>query len=321
MPTTPNGTVYSDRTFTSSAGYTSTMLVPTHLDGTGTPIQTVLFCHGSGTGDRSRTFSDSTMLTPLKNALMDGGYMLIEGHVGGDHWGNQRAVDAYVALVTDSAKLYNPISGLIVYGRSMGGTVACHLASQDTPLKPYVTGLYLNSAVQSLYWWSFIKNGTGQPTGPAVCYDIDDPTSVTEFLAKTKGYDPMTFAKSSFTDIPVMWTMGTADATVDPLYNATALRDRIGAYVESSYFNAVAGGTHNGDTSGTYGLSAQEIAFFNKCRGDYLVPITDWTVHSQVKTHRVLDARLVASTGAHDPLSLRVFRPARTVPVFLGQGA
>ena len=136
MPTTPNGTVYSDRTFTSSKGYTSTMLVPTSIDGTGTPVHTVLFCHGSGTGDRSRTFSDSTMLTPLKNALMDGGYMLIEGHVGGDHWGNQRGVDAYVALVKDSAKLYNPIASLMVYGRSMGGTVACHLATQERRSSP-----------------------------------------------------------------------------------------------------------------------------------------------------------------------------------------
>jgi len=317
MPTTPNGTVYSDRTFTSSKGYVSTMLVPTAIDGTGTPVHTVLFCHGSGTGDRSRTFSDSSMLTPLKNALMDAGFMLIEGHVGGDHWGNQRGVDAYVALVKDSAKLYNPIASLIVYGRSMGGTVACHLATQETPVKPYVSGLYLNSAVQSLYWWSFTKNGTGQPNGPASCYGIEDVTSVSEFLAKTKGYDPLTFAKSSFAGLPIMWTMGTADATVDPLYNTVALRDRVAGYPESSYVNSVAGGTHNGDTTGTYGLSSQEMAFFQKCRGDYLIPITDWTYYSQVKQHRVLDARTFDG-AAYSPTSLRVIRPAKTVPTYYG---
>ena len=315
MPTTPAGTVYADKTFTSSKGYASTMLIPATVEASGAPASAVLYCHGSGAGDRSRAFSDASYFDNLKNALLDGGFMLVEGHVGGDHWGNQRGIDAYVALLQGAAAIH-PINGVIPFGRSMGGTVASYLATQNTPIKPYVSGLYLQAGLQSLYWWCFKKGeaGTGTPGGPAAAYGITNQTSLPEFLTKTAGYDPLTFAPASFAGLPVLWVHGTEDTTVSMKDNSAAQRARVYPNLASGILHPVAGGDHSTGAAGVFGQTAAEMSFFNRCRGSQEIPISNWELTIGAEVHRVLDARLYDDLTAN-PLSMRVINPIKPVSI------
>lgn len=316
MPSTAAGTEYLDISFTSSAGYASTMLIPKAVDGA--PVPAVLFCHGSGTGDRSRSFTDATAFRALRNGLLDSGVMVIEGHVGGDHWGNARGTSAYEALVFDAAAR-NPIAGLLIYGRSMGGTVASWLATQpESKVKPYVCGLYLNSAVQNLYWWSFQKNGAGQPGGPAAAYGIKDQTSVTEFRTKTAGRDPLTFDPATFAGMPVLWIAGTADETVDVVFNSTAQRDRVYKRTPHHAFLVYAGEDHSSGSSGTFGHTPEELAFIDYCRG--LTPAGLTYYSTPTRSHSVLDARYY-DAGSARPMMIEALNPPRPVPVLWAEAA
>lgn len=213
MAVTSAGTVYTPTTFTNSTGDQSVWAVADHLLSTTFRKPVLLFCHGNGSPYNH--FTVGSQYKRLRDRLIDAGWVYIEalGH-SASNWGREFAIESYVASAMEVAQVH-PLGTVVCYGRSMGGTSASSLALKpEWGLKQHVTGLLLESAVQSLEYRHITmgKSLNGQyPEGRS-----SEGGNYAAFMEASEPFDPMRFSTSLYEDMAVQFIHGTADDNVWP---------------------------------------------------------------------------------------------------------
>lgn len=270
MATTAAGTVYTVRQWTNAVGDPSTWAVADHLINTTYRKPVLLYCHGNGGSELS--FSNGNQYAPLRDALIDNGWVYIEA-LGGDrsNWGREFAMEAYRAAVTEVAAMH-PLGTLVILGRSMGGCVSSSLAlKEEWGLKQHVTGLLLEAAVQSLEFRHIDRGkwlNDQYPEGRA-----DKGGNYEAFMAASEEFDPMRFDVSLYADMPVQFVHGTHDDNVLPEGHAIPQYHRIKDYALYSDLYLRGLGTHTVAESADPEIMRPSWDFIRKAQGLYPHPV------------------------------------------------
>lgn len=236
MPTTAAGTPFTLHEWTNAEGDPSVWAVADHLENTDYRKPVLLYCHGSGGTETQFT----TRYLRLRDALIDNGWVYIESLGGGEqHWGREFAMASYVAAATEAAAMH-PLGSVVVMGRSMGGTVASSLALKPKwGLKQYVSGLLLDSAVQSLYYWHVTMGKSLHGQYPDASEDEQ------AFLDASEDFDPLRFPTYLYSNMPVQFVHGTHDESVPIEGNAEPQYARIRPLAQYAGTFRRGLGTHN----------------------------------------------------------------------------
>ena len=214
----------------------------------GRPAPLILYAHGAGQD------ADSIVTDPLSRDffqfLKASGCIVASADLDGDNWGNQRALEDYVAMYR-YVRAHYTIGPVIIAGQSMGGLVA--LLGLADPRIEDVAGAFLVYPVCDLDCaWS----GDTGPFAPAIrrAYGIAEDGS--NYAAKTAGHRPLELPGNAFRGVPV-WVCGSASDRAVPLApNAAALVERLSPFAAVSYHRTA--GDH-GDPSNFDGAAQESL--------------------------------------------------------------
>ncbi|OZE35586.1 MULTISPECIES: alpha/beta fold hydrolase [unclassified Rhodococcus (in: high G+C Gram-positive bacteria)] len=260
MPTTPNGTVYTSTSYTTSAGEPGIYVVGNAAK-LAASVPLALVCHGNPGSDPASAdgqFSNGSGYAALRNWLIDNGWAFAECRGAGANWGNAAGRAAYRALFDDVSALMS-VGPVVVVGRSMGGLVGAYLASREPAIAPKCIGFVCLSGTLDLANRYAIATGTDLANLNAA-YGV---TNSTEFAAISDEYDPMKVATSVWSGRKAIQQYATGDGTVPPNTNAIVWRDKYGAQLTVNSVQITDGGDHNSSTGQDAAQSAATIAFLD----------------------------------------------------------
>jgi pimeloyl-ACP methyl ester carboxylesterase len=242
MPFTSTGRSFTYHDWTNAVGDQSRWALADDLHTDPNPKPVMLFCHGSGS--LFDQFSASPAWTPMRDRLIENGWVYVEAlGLSATHWGHREAVESY-ALTLHEAAAQHPLGPVTLYGTSMGGTVSSSLATQVSyGMTEHVAGLILSAPVQSMLQYGLVDGGFwnmipwyGDPR-------VDEPA----FIAATEPQDPLRFPAEDYAGLPVLWLAGTHDTAVPVEPHARAQYDRVKAFAHpASEIRVLGGGTHGG---------------------------------------------------------------------------
>jgi len=241
MPTTPGGTVYTVTSFTSSEGEVAWRAIPNALTGA-SDVPVVLFCHGNPGAvltDADSQFQLSGYAT-VRNWLMDNGWAWIEGHGAGANWGNQAGRDAYEAMFTDTAAVWD-LGKVVVIGRSMGALVGAWLASQSPVIAPVCAGFVSLSGTANLTDRYSTASSTDQ-TNMQAAYGIANDT---QWRATVGPFDPLLASLDSWNGRSAIMQWDVSDTTVPYTINGQAWDTKYGPRLALRRTFTTTGGNHN----------------------------------------------------------------------------
>lgn len=251
MPTTPNGTVYVERSFTSSAGDPCKYGVATAEEASAN-LPLMFYVHGYG-GDLNQ-FSTSTTWAGTKNWLIDNGWAYVEGNGAGNNWGNTAGRTAYQSMWNYMDATLD-IGEVVIIGRSMGGLIGYWLYTQDPTLSTRASGLVVASGVTDLTLIE--QTGTFQQS----IWDAYGATSTATFATASVGHDPIDFTPTLWDGKKIIQVGASGDLTVPPAQHGYALQDATASRLALSERYNTTGGDHNSSTGGDPGATTAIIAF------------------------------------------------------------
>jgi hypothetical protein len=204
------------------------------------PVTMVIVHHGASE-DRNSFFTQPQYVGTLAG-FREAGWYIATDDAAGDNWGNQAALDLYVALYQSAIAAYPAITRVVHLGISMGGLTS--LLTVVGGLVP-AHGCAEIAAVCSLRSIWDIQGGLATQINTA--YGIVPGNSVPAYLAATAGHDPLLVSAASFANVPLRFYASYADGTVPTTSNTEAM------------VNYVQPGAH-------------WIDYFRVCTGDHTAP-------------------------------------------------
>lgn len=269
MPTTASGTAYTATTWNNFYGDPCVWAVADHLADTPHRKPVLMFCHGNGS-DYDH-FTTGNQYRRLRDTLIDAGWVYVETRgMSVSHWGREFAMRSYVAAAVEAAQQH-PLGTVVLYGRSMGGTVSTSLAVKpEWGFTQHVVGLCLESAVQDLYERHVVRgyslNGQYPEGRPS---QGGDPTA---FAEASEPFDPMRFSPDLWADMPVQFIHGTHDDNVLPT-DALRQLDRIRPYAPYAHAWLRGLGTHGTGESGDDEVFGPAWRFIRRAQGRHAEPV------------------------------------------------
>ncbi len=269
MATTASGVSYTPRTWTNAVGDQCVWAVADRLRYTSWPKPVLLYCHGNG--GAYNYFTTSAGYATLRDRLIDNGWVYVET-LGGNasHWGREFAMASYAAAAKEAAQRH-PLGTVVVHGRSMGGTVASSLAVKpEYGLSQHVVGLLLESAVQDMYDRHVVRgyslNGQYPEGRPS------QGGNSSAFAAAVAPFNPIQFATSLYSTMPVQFIHGDADDNVTPGPNPQAQLARISGIAPYADLVLRPGGTHAVGESAATAFVTPAWDFLRRAQNLYPIP-------------------------------------------------
>lgn len=271
MATTAAGTAYTPRSWTNATGDPSTWAVADHLADTDYRKPVLIYCHGNGSD--YLTFTEGNQYRRLRDRVIDAGWVYIEARGGSiSHWGREFAMESYAAAAHEVATLH-PLGTAVVYGRSMGGTVATSLAVKpEWGLSQHIVGLCLEAAVQDMYDRHVIRGYSLNGQYPEGRPDQGgDPEAFDEANAP---FNPIRYDPQLWADMPVQFIHGTHDDNVTPGPNAQAQYARIKDIAPYAGLYLRGLGTHGTGDSSDDEVFGPAWEFLRRAQGLYPTPVS-----------------------------------------------
>ena len=189
------------------------------------PLPVTLFCHQGQSGVAASPWSDPRM-AGITAALEAGGYILAASDngpgitAGGtqDKWGNQAGLDDYKAVV-DWTRQHFLTGPVMLLGPSQGGLFSLNLLRQRK-----LGGIAAAALICPL---GSLNTGEGDPTYQAAVWAAYGANSHSDWLTKSKGYNPVKQSGDSFRGTPMKMYYGTSDTVTLPEVNQLPLIPKI----------------------------------------------------------------------------------------------
>jgi pimeloyl-ACP methyl ester carboxylesterase len=227
-----------------------TILVPDSYDEE-VPTDLVLYCHGQN-GPEHAPDSETGPKT-VADELTGAGYFIAGSQARGNSWGSQNSVEDNVLFVKYLRETYN-IRNIIVWGISMGGTVALNFARANRVNG--IVGLYLIDGATNL---ASIYDGI-YPANIDSAYGITGSAPNT-YANKTAGHDPNLTDPWAWRHMPMLIIGSSGDTTVPYATNAEAFAAKMAGSSRNIQFVTVAGTHVNSNTF----RPAEALAFCQDC--------------------------------------------------------
>ncbi|MDP9694971.1 UNVERIFIED_ORG: hypothetical protein J2X79_002539 [Arthrobacter globiformis] len=177
-----------------------------------TPIPLVIQFKGIDAG------GDAFQEPHMAAAANSVGYAFATANMHGNSYGSPSAMADALATYRHALTLA-PISGVVLWGNSMGGTGALNALTTGTFPDPL--GVYLTDPVVSLR--HRYDNGRSAQISSAYGLAFDGP----DYAAKTAGYDPNLRAGTEFYGVPVSIVASSLDTTVPLAEHGQKLYDKL----------------------------------------------------------------------------------------------
>lgn len=240
MPTTPNGTVYTVHTFTSSAGETAYRAIADNRVNA-RRIPTLLFVHGNpGSVPTAGDQQFTNGYAEVRNWIIDNGWAYIEGHGAGANWGNDAGRAAYEAMYADTEAVWN-LGRTIVVGRSMGALLASWLASESPVVSRKAAGFISLSGTADLTARYSTANTVDRDNMNAAW----GVTNEAEWRAAVRRSDPLLRLQRVWDGRNAQMQWASGDTTVPPAINGQAWDTKYGPRLALRRTIITEGGDHN----------------------------------------------------------------------------
>lgn len=197
----------------------------------------VVYHHGAGEDYTSINAADKASIV---TQLTGEGYLMAASSAHGDNWGNQAAVDDYVALQSYLVTNYAPAKTALM-SQSMGGLTGLLTASAGFAGLCGWFGIYPVCNLSAMF-----ANNAGTYAG-AIRSAYSIAADGSDYSTKTSGHDPVLLTASTFNRLPMRFWHSSGDTVVGKTANSDQMQTLVSGSKQESTVIATTG--DHGDAS------------------------------------------------------------------------
>jgi pimeloyl-ACP methyl ester carboxylesterase len=182
----------------------------------GDPVVLVIGAHG---WNATENMPQGAGMVPIRDGILDRGWLLASAFAHGDQWYNQTALDDYRRVYDWVDATWN-VTDVLLIGLSMGGATVVSLYSRDS-----IPKVRAAVGIDSALSLGYAHNKAVYQPSVRAAYGI--AANGSDYAARTAGYDPLTFNASTFDGKRLFLSASPADTSIPPAQNTTPFVDRI----------------------------------------------------------------------------------------------